>query len=157
MNSSKFALKGILFRFKVWRHMEPTSFNAFHTFWSAVMSISHSFCDGEAWRKAGLPYLRKIKLFIPLLASIQWSIQGLLSFSGQYNFIWVHMYSPLKISKRCQPPQAMQLLPGNHCSILLKEKLLGFLMDYHISSNLKLTHISLQGTAHTKNVHYSNY
>jgi hypothetical protein len=43
---------------------------------------------------------------------------------------------PLKTSKSCQPPQQVQILPGNHCNSLLKDnknKVIGlpFMMNYH--------------------------
>jgi hypothetical protein len=58
MNNPKCVLKGILV-------------TVLHTNWTAVISISHPFCDGGGRRKAGLPSLRKIKLFIPTIASVQ--------------------------------------------------------------------------------------
>lgn len=72
----------------------------------SVSSISHSFCYGGGLRQAGLPSLRKIQLFIPILASDQWSTQGFLSLSGQHNVsLGSICVPPLKVSKSCQTPQ----------------------------------------------------
>jgi hypothetical protein len=57
-NNLKCDLKGILV-------------TVLHTSWTAIISTSHPFCDGGGERKAGLLSLRKIKLFIPTLASVQ--------------------------------------------------------------------------------------
>jgi hypothetical protein len=49
----------------VLRHLKPASFTVLHTCRTAVMLISHPFCQGGGWEKAGLLSLRKIQLFIP--------------------------------------------------------------------------------------------
>jgi hypothetical protein len=66
-NIPKRVLKGIL----VQRNLKPASFTDLHICWTEIMLISHPFCDGENLEKVRLPSLRKIQLFITILAFVQ--------------------------------------------------------------------------------------
>jgi hypothetical protein len=84
-------------------------------------------------------------------------IWGLLSLIGQCS-VFFSTLSTIEIIKRdCQPPNQMKLLPGIQCSTLLKEHKnvsgLPYIVDYHISSHWKITHITLKGTAVIKNLY----
>jgi len=84
-NNTKCVLKGILIQVAGLKIVKTCTFNVPHTCSTAPISIIHPFCDGVAFLKAGLPSLRMIQLFIPILALVQWSIWGLLSLSGPRN------------------------------------------------------------------------
>jgi hypothetical protein len=102
--------------------LKPASFTVLYTCWAAVMSISHPLCEGGRWRKAGLPFFRKIILFTPILASSNDSFGDCYRWVGNAVFsLGQHAFHHLNCQTGGQPFQPTQLSPVIHWSTLLKQ------------------------------------
>jgi hypothetical protein len=82
-NNTKCVLKGTLIQASGLKIVKTCTFQYSSHSWTATVSTIHPFCDG--FLNAGFPSLRKVKLFIPILAFVQWPIWGVLSLSGLHN------------------------------------------------------------------------
>jgi hypothetical protein len=114
------------------------------------------------FKKMGLLSLRKIQIFITIIAFVQWSIWGLSSLSGQRNNFLTSTCIPNigtinEVSNILNKRSCCQAFTAAPSLKNVKKDINGlpYMKHYHIYSNWKITQITLQAisTAVKKSVH----